>query len=168
MAWNNGLERKKFDEEQKRLAAEYRSAGMTEEQIEQMHQFDLEVFNSRRRFFEHNQQFPELPNDIDEEDGFSPIFAKFTEGLSADMNMSGFKDRYWWIEEIDNEQLAKKLKSLPIAEIELITQYVFEEKTQVEIAKQIGVSNVAVFKRIEKLKNFLNLVKIRPFSSATN
>ena len=44
MAWNNGLERNIFDEEQKRLAAEYRDAGMTEEQIEQMYQFDLNAF----------------------------------------------------------------------------------------------------------------------------
>ena len=36
MAWINGLERKRFNEEQKRLAEQYRAAGMTEEQIEQM------------------------------------------------------------------------------------------------------------------------------------
>ena len=42
MAWINGFERKRFDEEQKRLAEEYRIAGMTNEQIEQMYQFDLE------------------------------------------------------------------------------------------------------------------------------
>ena len=53
MAWNNGLERKRFDEEQERLAAEYRAAGMTEEQIEQIQQFDLEAFNSKRRYYEH-------------------------------------------------------------------------------------------------------------------
>ena len=46
MAWINGFERKRFDEEQKRLAEEYRIAGMTNEQIEQMYQFDLETFNS--------------------------------------------------------------------------------------------------------------------------
>ena len=34
MAWINGLERKRFNEEQKRLAEQYRAAGMTEEQIE--------------------------------------------------------------------------------------------------------------------------------------
>ena len=56
MAWINGFERKRFDEEQKRLAEEYRIAGMTEEQIEQMYQFDLVEFNSRRRFSEHTQQ----------------------------------------------------------------------------------------------------------------
>ena len=57
MAWINGLERKRFNEEQKRLAEQYRAAGMTEEQIEQMYQFDLVEFNSRRRFSEHTQQF---------------------------------------------------------------------------------------------------------------
>ena len=50
MAWINGLERKRFNEEQKRLAEQYRAAGMTEEQIEQMYQFDLVEFDSRRRF----------------------------------------------------------------------------------------------------------------------
>ena len=152
MAWNNGLERKKFDEEQKRLAAEYRAAGMTEDQIEQMYQFDLEAFNSKRRFYNHNQQFPELPSSIDEEDGMSPIYKRFTELLSVELDSAVFSDRYWWLEEIEDAQLAKKLKNLPIEDIELITQYAFERRTQVEIAKQIGVSNVAVFKRIEKLK----------------
>ena len=104
---------------------------MTEEQIEQMHLFDLEAFNSRRRFCEHTQQFPELPENIDEEDGFSPIFDKFIDELSVGMNTSDFQDRYWWIEEIENELLAKKLKTLPIDDVELITQYVFEQRTQV-------------------------------------
>ena len=68
---------------------------------------------------------------------------------------SDFQDRYWWIEEIENELLAKKLKTLPIDDVELITQYVFEQRTQVEIARHFGVSNVTIFKRIEKLKKFL-------------
>ena len=61
MAWNNGLERMKFEAEQAKLAAEYHAAGMTEEQIQQMYEFDLEVFNGNRRFAEHTQQFPESP-----------------------------------------------------------------------------------------------------------
>ena len=152
MAWNNGLERKKFDEEQKRLAAEYRAAGMTEEQIEQMYQFDLEAFNSRRRFYEHNQQFPELPNDIDEEDGFSPIFAKFTEGLSEDMNTSDSKDRYWWIEEIDDPLIVHKLRALSKKDIELITLISFENYTHNEVAIHFGVTRSGVTKRVKQLR----------------
>ena len=71
------------------------------------------------------------------------------------MNVSDFQDRHWWLEEIEDETLAKNLKSLPIDDVELITQYVFEQRTQVEIAKQFGVSNVTIFKRIEKLKKIL-------------
>ena len=36
MAWNNSLDRMKFEAEQKKLAAEYRAAGMSEEQSQQM------------------------------------------------------------------------------------------------------------------------------------
>ena len=76
MAWINGFERKRFNEEQKRLAEEYRIAGMTNEQIEQMYQFDLETFNSRRRFTEHTQQFPECVLDESSDDK-SPLFEKY-------------------------------------------------------------------------------------------
>ena len=42
MKWNNGYERKRFEANQKKLAEEYRKAGMTEEQIKAMYEFDLE------------------------------------------------------------------------------------------------------------------------------
>ena len=48
MAWNNGLERKKFEAEQAKLTAEYRAAGMSEEQIQKMYEFDLGVFHGNR------------------------------------------------------------------------------------------------------------------------
>ena len=61
MAWNNGLERKKFEAEQAKLAAEYRAAGMNEEQIQQMYEFDLDVFHGNRSYAEHTQPFPKAP-----------------------------------------------------------------------------------------------------------
>jgi len=155
MAWNNGLERKRFDEEQEKLAAEYRAAGMTEGQIEQMHLFDLEAFNSRRRFCEHTQQFPELPENIDEEDGFSPIFDKFIDELSVDMNASDFRGRYWWIEEIDDPELALAVRRLPAEDLELITLYVFEKFTVREVATEMGISKSTVSQRLDRLRNFL-------------
>lgn len=82
MAWNNGLERKKFEAEQAKLAAEYRAAGMSEEQIQQMYEFDLSVFNSNRRFAEHTQQFPESPFE-DGDEGQSPLYERFPEALTV-------------------------------------------------------------------------------------
>ena len=156
MAWNNGLERKRFDEEQERIAAEYRAAGMTEEQIKQMYQFDLDAFNSKRRFNEHNQQFPE---DVLEEsdDDKSPLFEKFLDSVSVGLDLSNIKDRYWWIEEIENIQLLTAIKELSAEEIELITQIVFDELTQDDIAKTLDVSQSAVSQKMKKI--FENLKK---------
>ena len=37
MSWNNGYERKKFEQEQKAQAKEYSKCGMNEEQIQAMY-----------------------------------------------------------------------------------------------------------------------------------
>ncbi len=55
MSRNNGYERKQFDEEQEKQAEEYRKAGMSEEAIAAMHEFDEEAFHSRRAWEEHKQ-----------------------------------------------------------------------------------------------------------------
>ena len=154
MAWINGFERKRFDEDQKRLAEEYRIAGMTNEQIEQMYQFDLETFNSRRRFTEHTQQFPECVLDESSDDK-SPLFEKYLTQLSIEAEKPFANDRYGWIESIDNPDLAKAMKSLSIEEIELITLFVFEEYTQTEIAKIMGLNQSTICRRLEAKKKFL-------------
>lgn len=158
MAWNNGLERMKFDKEQNRLAEEYRIAGMTEEQIEQMYQFDLEAFNNTRRFFEHNQQIPDNTFGTDSE-GLCPLYNKFLEPMSVTAENSGIRSRYWWIEELENPYLAIRLKALSKEDIDIITLYAFEGFTQCEISEKFGFSQKAISKRIEKFRRLLdNLV----------
>ena len=154
MAWNNGLERKKFDEEQKRLAAEYRAAGMTEYQIEQMYQFDLKAFNNKRRFYEHNQQIPDNIFGTDDE-GLCPLNDKFLGAMSVTLEQSDAKSRYWWIEEIENPMLALMVRRLPVEDLELITLYAFEKHTVREVAAEIGVSKSTVSQRLDRLRKFL-------------
>jgi len=153
MAWNNGLERNIFDEEQKRLAAEYRDAGMTEEQIEQMYQFDLDAFNSTRRFFEHNQQIPDNIFGTNDE-GLCPLNDKFLEVMSVTKEQSDVKSRYWWIEEIEDPQLAQKVRALPEKDIELITLIAFENYTHKEASVLFGVTRSGVTKRVEQLRKY--------------
>ena len=153
MAWNNGLERKRFESEQVKLATEYRAAGMSEEQIQQMYVFDLSAFNSTRRFAEHTQQFPESPFE-DGDDGQSPLYERFPEVLTVSIELPADDSRYAWIDELEDEQLTKELKALPVEDIELITLYAFEDHTQEEISKLFGISQRAVSKRIEKLRKF--------------
>lgn len=56
MEWNNGKERKKFEKQQARLREEYRKAGMTEEQIKAMYEYDLSVFRKNRIEAIHTQR----------------------------------------------------------------------------------------------------------------
>ena len=55
MGWNNAYETKKFEAKQKKQAEEYRALGMTEEQIKEMYEFDLEQLKSERRYRMHTQ-----------------------------------------------------------------------------------------------------------------
>ena len=49
---NMSLAEKIFKEEWEKTKAYYRANGMTEEQIESMHEFERSVFNSDRTFYE--------------------------------------------------------------------------------------------------------------------
>lgn len=92
MSWNNGYEQKNFEEEQKRLAKEYRAAGMSEEQIYQMYLYDLERHNSLRREREHTQSFPDgFPEDDPE--GTSPLNRKFLSAVTTEITIIYYSDR---------------------------------------------------------------------------
>ena len=154
MSWNNGHRRKQFEEKQKKQAEEYRALGMTEEQIQAMYEFDLEQFRSDRRFYSHTQSF--LPDTFDENednDEKLSIFELFEDVFTTTIEEAECKSRYWWIEEIDDPELAKQIKALDKEDIELITLHVFENFTQEEIGKEFGISQRAAGKRIEKLRN---------------
>ena len=53
MGFNNGSERRKLNAEWERLRVTYRQAGMSEEAIQAMYEFDLNTLNS-----EHTRQIP--------------------------------------------------------------------------------------------------------------
>ena len=50
MSFNNGYERKKFNNEQALLPEKYRAYGMSEQAIKEMYEFDYEWFKSQRRY----------------------------------------------------------------------------------------------------------------------
>jgi RNA polymerase sigma factor (sigma-70 family) len=96
----------------------------------------LQEFNSNRRQEKHK---PETLVDLDSLAGAA------SEG----------HPRYWWVKEIDDPALARRLKALPEADFELLTLYVFDGFGQAEIAGKLGVSQAAVSKKLTRLKNFL-------------
>ena len=157
MSWNDGYERRKFEARQKKQAEEYRALGMTEEQIQTMYEFDLEQYKSDRRHYSHTQSF--IPDDFDEsedDDEKLSIFEKFKDVLTISIEDSSDKSRYWWIEEIDEPETVKKIKSLSERDLEILTLMVIDELTHEEIAKIMGVC-VRTIERVNA--RFKNLFK---------
>lgn len=145
MSWNNGKERKLFEKRQAVLAEQYRAVGMTEEQIKQMYEFDLAVYRSERIFYTHTQAL-EINFEDDEDIGEVSNFL-----LECQTEcFRNYLNRFWWIDEL--EKLYKVAKSLSDDEKELVTLYVFEGYTQSEIANKLQCSQVAICKRLNKIK----------------
>ena len=141
MNWNNGYERRKFEARQKKQAEEYRALGMSEEQIQSIYEFDLEQFNSERRYREHTQAF--LPDDFDENEDDEEklsIFEKFKDVLTTSIEDGDNQPRYWWIEEIDDSYISEALRMLSQTDLEILTQMVMDELKHEDIAQIMGIS----------------------------
>ena len=149
MSFNYGKEKRKFEKEWAKTAAWYAHAGMNKDSIEEIRRFDWELFCKERTFSNHTQA---LPNEItDASDGHSLLFQKY-ETLSVEFSESDFHGRYDWIQAIENQKIAGKLRQLSNEDLELLTLLVVYERTQREIAALFGISQVGVLKRIERIK----------------
>ena len=53
MGFNNGLERIRLENQWKKLRVQYRAAGMSDEAIQAMYEFDFQVVNSEQTYYRH-------------------------------------------------------------------------------------------------------------------
>lgn len=156
MNWNNGYERKRFDEEQKRRADEYRKLGMSEAQIREMYLFDLAWFKSKRRYYTHTQSLASGVFDGGNEDNFESALVKmFSETLSAAMDKPINRSRYCWVEDIEDPVLVKKVKRLTANDLELLTLYAFDGYTLTEIGSIFHCTPQNIYKKYKRIKNNL-------------
>ena len=156
MSWNNGYERRKFEAEQKKLAEEYRALGMSEEKIQALYEFDLAQFNSKRRYYMHTQEFS--TSDFEEgesDDSESTLLHKFFDELTVTIEYGSYSSRYWWIEEIEDEELAGRVRKLTAEEIEMLTLVAFEGYSQVDAAEKMGIPYRTFKHKMQKIKIFL-------------
>ncbi len=153
MAWNNGKERKKFEAQQQRLRNIYLANGMTEEQMQALYEFDKKEFKSRRRYAMHTQSFDFEAFEGEADEGQNPLYDKFLESLSVTEEYVS-EERFGWMEEIENPKLAKALKGLALEEKELLTEWLIDEATQKEMARNFNVNQGTISRRIDALKKF--------------
>ena len=144
----------KFERQQRQQAEQYRKLGMDEDQIQTMYEFDLDTFRSDWRYEKHTQGLAASSfGDNTQDESKSALFEKFLTQLSV--RPDDGHSREWWVEEIENPQLALALKGLSKSDLEFITRIVIEKATQMELSEELGISQQAVSKKWRKMKKIL-------------
>lgn len=161
MKFNYQSEKRKFDERWEEIEKECRKAGMSDSAIEELKEFDLAEFRRERIFCLHNQYI----NDYEFDDGSesnenkNPYLMKYGDQLTKE-DTYFMNDRYGWIQQLDDEELIAKVIELGEERIELLTQYVFEEYTQKELAASYGIKQASVANRIDVIRRKLKNKKV--------
>ena len=155
MEWHDGTERRRFEREQAELRKQYLAAGMTEEQIQALYAFDREWYKSRRREAVHTQRLDIQTSEDEDINKDNPLYKKFFEKLAVEDNHADYS-RYGWIDELENEELAKAVNVLSDADKELLTMWILtlliEGFNQATIALSLGMTQPAVSQRIKKIR----------------
>ena len=154
MSFNKGYELKKFEAHWEKLRIEYAAAGMTEEAIQKMYDYDRLQFNSERTFIERTQEFTAPAYESSEEEA-SPLMLRYQDAITVTDTYHETKSRLAWIGEIENERLLSALENLSEDDLKLLTFYAYEGYTVTEISKVLGVSQPTISIKIKRITNFL-------------
>ncbi len=154
MEFNYALERRKFEKQWKLLRKQYQEAGMDDEAIKQIYSFDLQWFNSERRYIRRQADLPEDFSVYDLPCSDAEPHVEKILPSSGPLNIPP-ADRHWWIDEIEDEELLCKLMMLSDEDIELLTAIVFEGKTQSEYALAKSTNQKAVSRRFLQISKIL-------------
>ena len=154
MSFNKGYELKKFEAHWEKLRIEYAVAGMTEEAIQKMYDYDRQQFNSERTFVERTQEFTAPAYEGSEEEA-SPLMLRYQEAITTTDTYHETKSKFAWIGEIENERLLAALESLSELDLKILTLYVYAGYTESEIASTLESKRITIHKRIERMAMFL-------------
>lgn len=154
MGINFSRERKKFSEAQQKLRKEYEAAGMTQEQILEMYEYDLHQFNRDIAFYRHTQSLVDETNSDFEEEGRNTLLLKNLDALTVEQKHSE-SEKYWWLDEIETSKLIQNLKQLSDEELDLIHKLAFCDYTQKQISEETGKSPAAICLKLKTIRKKL-------------
>lgn len=139
MKFNYFIQKKKFDEAWKELALTYTEAGMEPEAIRQMYDYDWTVFCRSRVDSMHEAEI-----DAEERE-------EIMEKKTVDYDIFGGHSRYWWLEELSSPCLTMGVPLLEEEDKELLTLYIYEQRTIREIAQILGKSKSSILERLQRI-----------------
>lgn len=141
MAYNKAREEKKWLEWKEKEETKLNRLGFSQDKIEMLRQYDLEIFNSDRRYYQRlNDNSTYLDNAISPEEE-ETVYS--IEGLLGS---------------IDNEELYQALRDVDNITLQIVVLKI-QGFTGREIAKLLRMTPKAIYRRIDRLKE-----KIKKFS----
>ena len=154
MGFNYGLEKKNFDSQWAVTRKQYENAGMRNEAIQAMYDYDWSVFNANRSYQNHTQEMA-APSFEQSEESYSPLMNKYQEAISVTDHYCETNSRFAWVGKIEDEQLLSALESLSELDLKILTLYVYAGYTESEIASALESKRITIHKRIERMTMFL-------------
>lgn len=155
MGFNYAKERRKFDAEWKKLRKEYEQAGMADDVIDQLYQFDLETFRSWRNYSVRTQRMPDMYIETENEEEYSSLLKKFNT-LSTSFDESDFSGRYAWTDTVNDSQLAERIKRLNTQDLEILTLYAIFGYSQSKIAQIMACNQSVISRKLARIKKVLS------------
>lgn len=152
MSFNNGNERRKLNAKWEQLRVQYREAGMSEEAIQAMYEFDLGVLNSERAYDANTVAVCDGEDDVDTRKAAD--LKQYEAAITVTDTYHETKSCFGWIGEIENERLLSALEKLSEDDLKLLTLYVYEGYSTVELSKVYGIAHQNISKRIIRITNF--------------
>jgi len=153
MSFNNGNERRKLNAKWEQLRVQYREAGMSKEAIQAMYEFDLDVLNSERAYDANTVAVCAGEDDVDARKAAD--LKQYEAAITVTDTYHETKSRFAWIGEIEDENLLSALEKLSDDDLEILTLYIYEGYSTVELSKAYGIAHQNISKRIIKITNFL-------------
>ena len=135
------------------LRVQYREAGMSEDAIQAMYEFDLGVLNSERAYITNTMTVSGSADDCAAKE--TSDFKQYEKAVTVTDTYHETKSRFAWIGEIENEQLLTALETLKVEDLEIITMYAYEGYDITEISKVYGVSRPTISIKIKRITKFL-------------
>ena len=158
MGFNNGLERVRLENQWKKLRVQYRAAGMSEESIQAMYEFDLNVLNSERAYVDNTVR---VVSGHDDDTGNSASFKQYEDAITITDTYHETKTRFAWVGEIQDERLHSALENLSEDDLMLVALYAYEGFDTVEISKAFGTTKQNISKKIRRITNFIKNFQIK-------
>ena len=132
---------------------QYREAGMSEDAIQAMYEFDLGVLNSERAYITNTMTVSGAADDCAAKE--TSDFKQYEKAVTVTDTYHETKSRFTWIGEIENEQLLTALETLKTEDLEIITMCAYEGYDITEISKVYGVSRPTISIKIKRIAKFL-------------